>query len=60
MIYELRPLDRKDPPSAETPAQQLTRVAALPGAERRILRKRLERPGKTDRKHRSAARRAAR
>jgi hypothetical protein len=62
MIYELRPLDRKDAPSAETPAQPmpLTRVATLPGAERRILRKRLERPGKTDRKHRSAARRAAR
>jgi hypothetical protein len=38
----------------------LTRVAALPGAERRILRKRLERPGKADRKLRHAARRAAR
>jgi hypothetical protein len=62
MIYELRPLDRKEAPSADEPAQPLplTRVAALPGAERRILRKRLERPGKADRKLRHAARRAAR
>lgn len=55
--------DLRLPESTESPAGKpsaLPRVAALPGAERRILRKRLEWPLKAMRKLPQAVRRGGR
>jgi hypothetical protein len=42
----LRVLERTEAPVDEASAPTLARVAGLPGADRRILRKRLVRPSK--------------
>lgn len=58
MTTELRPPETAETQSVEPTMQP--RVAALPGAERRILRKRLERPLKVIRKRPRAVRRTSR
>ncbi len=42
----LRLLERTEAPAGEASTQALAKVAGLPGADRRILRKRLVRPSK--------------
>ena len=58
MTTDLRPQESAEGQAEKKPA--LLRVAALPGADRRIVRKRLEWPVKTARKEPGTARGASR
>jgi hypothetical protein len=58
MRYRLKLLDPPETPNDEASPLVLPRVAGLPGAERRILRRRLSQPSKAVRTRPQAARRS--
>lgn len=64
MTQQSRRIERPESPPAETEAETANvvplRVAGLPGADRRILRKRLSRPLKVDEKRTLESRTMAR
>ena len=60
MIQEIRPAVRPAEAAIQSAAKKPSRVAALPGADRRITRKRLTRPTKAGEKRPAEAREATR
>jgi hypothetical protein len=59
MRYRLKLLDPPETPNDEASPPMLPRVASLPGAERRIQRRRLCQPSKVVQPRPQAARRGA-
>lgn len=60
MIQEIRPAVRPVEAAVQSAAKKPLRVAALPGADRRITRKRLARPTRAGEKRSAEAREAIR